>query len=100
MHTRTPYSTSTGLKSLGGQTIALECAVTAVELIPDGTDACDLQVYDGKSSGGVKVADLRIPALQVAPMQVVFDVPVYCNLGAFTVLGGANGTFIIHYIVI
>lgn len=90
-------STSTGLLSSGGQSVSLECSVTAIQLIPDGTNACSLVVYDGTSSAGVAVAKLACAAAQVTGEFYHFDTPVACNKGAFTVLGGSGGTFIIHY---
>lgn len=95
-----PYATSTGNQSAGGQTVALESALTAVELIPDGTNACNLQVYDGTSSSGVLLADIHIAALSVPSVLVAFNTPVYGNKGFFTVLGGSGGNFLLHYIVI
>lgn len=99
---RQPYATSTGSVAIGsvGQTISLECAITAVELISNGTNAANLQVYDGTSASGVLVADIHIPASTAAPTVLTFNTPVYCNLGAFTAGSGTGATFIIHYIVI
>lgn len=97
-----PYATSTGSKAAGGQTVALECALTAVELISDGTNACNIQVYDGISAAApaVLLADIHIPASTVAPTVITFNTPVYCNRGIFTVLTGTDATFLLHYIVI
>lgn len=98
----TPYATSTGsvAQASAGQTVSIECAVTDVQLISNGTLAATLQVYDGTSASGVMIANLAIPATTSAPTFIPFNIPVTCNKGIFTVCTGTGASFIIHYIAV
>lgn len=92
-----PRSTSTGLKSSGGQTVAVPCTVSLVELKSDGTNACSLVIYDGTSSAGVALLSVAIPASTVLAEIIHIDTPVYANNGIFSVLTGTGATFLLHY---
>jgi len=91
-------STSTGSKTSGGQTVSIECTLTHVQLISDGTNAATLQVYDGTSSSGVLLASLSIAATTAAPQSFTYNKPVVANKGLFTVLTGTGASFLMHYI--
>jgi len=95
-----PYATSTGSQNADGQAVALECAVTSIELKSDGTNAATLSVYDGTSTSGVLIASLSIPASTAAPQFVTFNIPVCCTKGVYADVGGTGATYIIQYIAI
>lgn len=98
----TPYATSTGsiVQASAGQTVALECAITDIQLISDGTNAATLKVYDGTSASGVLIASLSIPATTLPAVVVPFNIPVTCNKGIFTVCTGSGASFVIHYVAV
>lgn len=93
-----PYATSSGQKSADAQVVALECSIVSILLLPDGTNACTLNVYDGTSTSGLKIASLSIAALAVAPQVLTFQIPVKCNAGIYADVAGTGATYIIHYI--
>lgn len=93
-----PYATSTGQKSADAQVVALESALVAILLKSDGTNTATLDVYDGTSTAGLKIASLSIPATTAAPEALIFNIPVKCNLGIFADVSGTGATYIIHYI--
>jgi hypothetical protein len=93
-------ATSTGSVAIGsvGQTVTIGCTVSYIQLISDGTNACNLQVYDGTSASGVMIASLKIPATTVAPEILQLNIPVCANRGIFTAGSGTGSSFIIHYV--
>ena len=70
----------------------------SVQLIPDGTNACSVVMYNAASNtAGKEVAVLSIAALGVASQSVVFNNPIECQAGLRAVLGGTGGTVIVTY---
>lgn len=93
------YATSTGsiAQASAGQTIAIGCAVTDVQLLSNGTAAATLQIYAGTSASGVMIASLTVPASTTSPTFMPFNIPVAAPNGVFTVCTGTGASFIIHY---
>lgn len=93
-------ATSTGAiaTTTGVQSVTLECAVTDVQLVSNGTAASSMQVYDGTSASGVLVANLTVPASTTQGTFQPFNIPVKCNKGVFVVVTGTGAQGIVHYI--
>ncbi len=69
----------------------------AVQLLPNGTDACSVVIYNSTSNtAGTEVAVLSIAALGTTPQSIVLNCPIDCPGGIRAVLGG-TGTFIVDY---
>lgn len=92
-------ATSTGslAATTGAQAIAIGCSVTDVQLVSNGTVAATMQIYDGKDTTGVMLANLSIPASTATPQFMAFNIPVYADKGVYYVITGTGATGIIHY---
>ena len=95
-----PQVISSGLKSSSSAALAVPGKVHGVTLIPDGTHACGVIVYNNASgASGKEIVDLALPANSTLPQDIHFNEPVVCNLGIYGALSGTGGKFIIHYSV-
>lgn len=89
-----PGTTGTGVNNGPGGMLH------SVQLLPDGTNASSVVIYNGTSNtAGQEVAVLSIAANTTAPQQIVFNNPVVCQKGIRAVLAGTGGTVVVGYSV-
>lgn len=90
--------TSSGLKSADAAISAVGAYIHAVELIPDGTNACSLILYDNASTNsGLILAKLVLAASQTAPQVITFNNPVSANAGIYADVSGTGANYIVYY---
>lgn len=89
---------SSGLVSSSSAVSAVPCRLVAVELIPDGTNASGVVLYDNASAAsGTAIAKLAIPASTTAPQVFALNHAVVCHSGIYASLSGTGGNVIVHY---
>lgn len=89
---------SSGLKSADAAIAATGARLHGVVLIPDGTNACSVVVYDNAASAaGTVIAKLVLPATQTAPQYITFNSPITGNLGIFADVTGTGANYIVYY---
>lgn len=90
--------TSSGLKSADAAISAVGAYVHAVVLIPDGTNACSLVLYDNASTNsGLVLAKIALPASSTEQTQITFNNPVSANLGIYADVTGTGANYIVYY---
>lgn len=90
--------TSSDLKSADAVITAVGGYVHAITLIPDGTNACSLVIYDNPAAAsGLVLAKLALAATQTAPQTVTFNNPVSANKGIFADVSGTGANYIVYY---
>lgn len=91
--------TSSGLLSADAAVCATGSRVHSVVLIPDGTNACSVIVYDNASAAsGLVLAKLVLPASSTAPQVLVHDSnPITADKGIFCDVSGTGAAYIVTY---
>lgn len=90
--------TSSDLKSADAAISAVGGYVHAIVLIPDGTNACSLVIYDNATTNsGIVLAKLVLPATQTAPQVVALNNPISANKGIYADVTGTGANYIVYY---
>lgn len=91
--------TSSGLLTADTAVCATGSRLHAIQLIPDGTNACSVVVYDNASSAaGLVLMKITIPASSTLPANFSLDSnPVTANKGIFVDVSGTGAAYIVHY---
>lgn len=102
--TSSGYITSTtqiviGKNDLGNNSAAPSGYFHSVQLLPDGTNACSVVIYNSNAAtAGQEVAVLSIAASTVAPMSFTMSShPICCEKGIRAVLSGTGGKVIVGF---
>ena len=90
-------ATSSGIKSADAIISSTGAYLVGVVLIPDGTNACSIVVYEGTAASGVEVAKLALGVTQTAPQQLLFNIPISCNKGIYCDVTGTGANYIVYY---
>lgn len=87
---------SSGLKTSDAAIMARPGRLLGVELIGDGTNACNVIIYDHASAASGKVlAKLALPASGICYVDAQCD--VVCNNGIYADVTGTGAAYIVHY---
>lgn len=91
--------TSSGLLTADTAVCATGSRMHSIQLIPDGTNACSVVVYDNASAAsGTVLAKVTIPASATLPAVFSSDSnPVTASKGIFVDVSGTGAAFIVHY---
>lgn len=89
--------TSSGILSADATVSSLGGYLHGVVLIPDGTNACSIIIYDNIASSGLELARLVIPASSTAPQVLSLNNPVSANKGIRADVTGTGATYIVYY---
>jgi hypothetical protein len=90
--------TSSDLKSADAAISAIGGYVHGVTLIPDGTNACSIVIYDNATTNtGLVLVKLALPATTTAPQVITFNNPVSANKGIFADVSGTGANYIVYY---
>ncbi len=90
--------TSSGLKAADAIITAIGGYLHGVVLIPDGTNACTVIIYDNPAAAaGTVLAKLSIPALTTAHQFITFNSPVSANSGIYADVSGTGANYIVYY---
>ena len=92
-------SRSSGLKSADAVIATGRNRVNAITLISDGTNVCDVVVYDHPSAAsGTVVGKVSIGASSLKKTEhVVFENPVLCEDGIYADVTGTGANYIVYY---
>ena len=91
---------SSGLKSADAAILAVPGKVVGIQLIPDGTNACSLIIYDHASSAsGTVVLKVALPASSTQDNTVMLNHPILCHSGIYADVTGTGANYIVHYSV-
>lgn len=72
--------------------------IHGIELIPDGTNASAVIVYNSDAAtSGLEVGSLAVGVTTVTPQNIIFNNPICCPKGIRAVLSGTGGKVIIYY---
>lgn len=69
--------------------------LNAIQLIPDGTNACSVQVFDNTAGSGKLMAQLAIGATSTIPASIVFDNALKAEIGITVVVAGGTATALV-----
>lgn len=64
--------------------------VNSIALVPDGTNACSVTVYDNIVASGKIVAIITIPASQTLPVFQNYSNALKCEIGVTVVVAGTG----------
>jgi len=92
-------SRSSGIKNADAVISATRNRVNAVTIISDGTNACNVVLYDNASAAsGLEVAKVSIGAASLKTTEhVVFENPVISENGIYADVTGTGATYIVFY---
>ena len=92
-------SRSSGLKAADAVIATGRNRINAITLISDGTNACDVAVYDHPSAAsGTVVGKVAIGAASLKKTEhVVFENPVLCEDGIYADVTGTGANYIVYY---
>jgi hypothetical protein len=89
---------SSGLQTADAIVASGRSRVNTVTLISDGTNACNVVIYDALSATGTVLAKLSIGAASLkATEQVVFQAPLITEVGIFADVTGTGAAYIVTY---
>lgn len=90
--------TSSDLKSADAVISAIGAHLHGILLIPDGTNACSIVVYDNASTNsGLVLAKLALPASTTSPYFFSLNNPVCGNKGLYADVSGTGANYIVYY---
>jgi hypothetical protein len=91
-------SRSSGLKSADALIFTGRNRINAVTILSDGTNACNVIIYDATSATGTVVAKVSIGALSLKTTEhIVFENPVVCEDGIYADVTGTGANYIVYY---
>lgn len=86
-----PTSNPSGALAVGTNVVMTgKFTVNSMQLVPDGTNAATLTIYDNTAASGKVVAVLAAPASSTLPVTVDFSVALKCELGVTAVVAGGT----------
>ena len=93
-----PYSISSGLLQSSGVvgTSGASYALTALEVVTDGTNAATVNAYCGTSNGGTAVAKFVCPGASYF-CGVTYEIPISCPNGIYLTISGTGAGAIVGY---
>jgi type II secretory pathway component PulL len=93
-------ASSSGLKAADATIYTGPCRLLGVELIGDGTNACNVILYDNTSAAGTAVAKLALPASGITYCDAHIPVSgVSCDKGLYADVTGTGAGYIVHFAI-
>lgn len=69
--------------------------LNSLQLIPDGTNACSVQVFDNIVASGKLMAQLNIAAAGTIPVSIDFSNALKAEIGITVVVAGGTATALV-----
>jgi len=76
------------------------CALAGIYLVPDGTNAVTIDIYDGTSTSGRKVIPQVVQAGNGGPFSLQFPKAIFCPSGIHVVVAVAGAGTVAYTVFI
>lgn len=95
-----PVATTSDLQSADAQITVMPGLLHGVALLGDGTNACNVKVYDSENnttSGKKLLATVSLPASSITDETLIFNFGVVVNRGIYCDVSGTGASYYVYY---
>lgn len=100
MSIQLPVASTSDVQTADAQITLMPGLLHGVALLGDGTNACNVKVYDSENNslGGKKLlATLSLPAAGTTDISQIFNFAVVVNRGIYCDVTGTGASYFIYY---